>query len=147
MLKKDFVSKKFIYQKALIISMAKKPAKKPYRKQNTIRKTVLKDVQFDRPLFIVFVAALILLLSLVIYSKYGINIQETQQTINPGNECLIDSDCPQVRCPGMKSTCENGFCVVRKTDPNAPRCIDLKNPLCGNGICESDEQNRCSEDC
>ncbi len=69
---------------------------------------------------------------------------------NPvGNECVFDSDCPKYRCPNVRASCIEGFCKPIDIDNGeVTRCIDLKNPVCGNGVCEGGEKNgSCSQDC
>lgn len=121
-------------------------------------KKVLKEpkVKFDNSLIMVFLAALILLISFALYSNYNIKeeykelAQEEEIIEEPillGDECTADSDCPQPKCPGMEGKCKNGYCIVRRVSPATTKCFDLKATVCGNKVCESDEKNRCSEDC
>lgn len=63
----------------------------------------------------------------------------------PGDECSENSDCPQSTCTAVNALCEKGYCVFRKTGPKS--CADFKNQVCGNGICEANEKDRCPEDC
>lgn len=121
-----------------------------------MKKKVFRDVKFDSSLILIFLAALILLLSFAIYSKYGIELpdeeyeellEEIEEITLEGDECTIDSDCPQPRCPGMEGMCENGYCIVRQTSPTTTKCFDLNTPVCGNKVCEGDEKDRCPEDC
>ena len=67
---------------------------------------------------------------------------EDVEDITLGSECNSALDCPQPRCPGVRALCNNGFCII---EGSASRCIDLKMPVCGNGICEDGEQ--CPQDC
>ncbi|MDP2909384.1 MAG: hypothetical protein Q8N77_06290 [Nanoarchaeota archaeon] len=120
-----------------------------------MKKPLLK---FDYSLIMILLAALIFLISFLVYSyKYpGIPVEEYLQeipeefideTILMGDQCLYDADCPQPRCPGMSTVCENGYCITEQTEPVAARCIDLQTPICGNNICEGDEAITCPEDC
>lgn len=112
-----------------------------------------KDIKFDRSLIMVLLAILILTISFIVYSNYSIQLDlepdgETVLKTPQGDECIVNSNCLQPRCPGMKGLCENGYCVVRQIGPSTTKCIDLKTPICGNNICEADEKDtRCKEDC
>ncbi|MFH1210295.1 MAG: hypothetical protein V1645_00080 [archaeon] len=65
-----------------------------------------------------------------------------------GSECVADSDCPAYRCPGVKAACIGGFCKPVDLKGEVTRCIDLRNPVCGNGVCEGDEKDgSCPRDC
>jgi len=64
------------------------------------------------------------------------------------NECVVDADCPQYRCPGVLASCISGFCKPVDIKGEVTRCIDLKNPVCGNSVCEGPERNgSCPVDC
>lgn len=125
--------------------MKKKVSKK--RRKAIAKKTPFKDIKFDRSLIMILLAILIMIFSFIIYSHYSIEIPPKEEIMYAGDECVTNSDCPQPRCIGMKNLCENGYCVVRQTGPTTVRCIDLKTPVCGNGVCEADEKDRCPEDC
>lgn len=121
-----------------------------------MKKKRLTDVKFDSSLILVFLAALILLLSFAIYSKYGLEmpdeeyeelLEEIEGVTPEGDECTTGSDCPQPRCLGMEGKCENGYCIVRQTSPTTTKCFDLQATVCGNKVCEGDEKDRCPEDC
>ena len=109
----------------------------------------LQNVRFDSSLIMILLAALILLISFLLYSNSS--MKTPTETINEGNvfgsECTVDSDCPQPRCLGMKGLCENGYCTIEQISPSATICIDLQTTLCGNSICEADEKETCPEDC
>lgn len=125
--------------------------KKEIKKSKPAAKILFKDIKFNRSFITILLAILIIILSFIIYSHYTIEIPpEEYEEIIPaieGDECITDSDCPQPRCMGMKNLCENGYCIIRQTAPAAVKCIDLKSPVCGNGICEAEEKNKCPEDC
>ncbi len=109
----------------------------------------LQNVRFDSSLIMILLAALILLISFLIYSNS--NMKTPTETIEEedffGSDCTVDLDCPQPRCPGMKGLCENGYCRIEQISPSATRCIDLQTTLCGNSICEAEEKETCPEDC
>ncbi len=109
----------------------------------------LQNVRFDSSLIMVLLAALILLISFLIYSNSSMKTPtETIEEENFfGSECTVDSDCPQPRCPGMKGVCEGGYCIIKQTGPSTAKCIDLQTTLCGNDICEAEEKETCPEDC
>ncbi len=106
-----------------------------------------QDIRFDSSLIMVLLAALILLISFLVYSNYGLRTptEETEEVVF-GSECTADLDC-QPRCPGLKGICDNGYCIIEETAPSTTRCIDLQTPVCGNSICEAEEKNTCPEDC
>lgn len=106
-----------------------------------------KDIKFDRSLIMILLAILTIIFSFIIYSHYSIKIPPKEETMHVGDECITNVDCPQPKCVGMKNLCENGYCVIRQIDSTTVRCIDLKVPVCGNDICESDEKDECPEDC
>ncbi len=107
-----------------------------------------EDIKFDRPLVFVLSAALIMLLCFVVY-HYKTNMPQEfpEETLFLGDECTIDMDCLQPKCPGMEGICEDGYCIIQQTGPTAAKCIDLSAPVCGNDICEADEKDICSTDC
>lgn len=109
----------------------------------------LQNVRFDSSLIMILLAALILLISFLIYSNSSMKTPtETIEEENVfGSECTVDSDCPQPRCPGMKGLCENGYCRIEQISSSATRCIDLQTTLCGNRVCEAEEKETCPEDC
>jgi len=130
----------------------KKKAKKISQAKRIAQKLSFDDVRFDHSLVMVFLAALVFLISFLVYSSYDlVPIEEYELAIEeplpPGDECVTDSTCPQPRCPGVKGFCENGYCVVRQVAPSAVKCFDLKAPICGNNVCEGGEMERCPEDC
>lgn len=111
-------------------------------------------LKFDYSLIMILLAALIFLISFLVYNyKYpGVPVEEYVQEITgeetpTGNQCTDESDCPHPRCPGMSTVCENGYCITEQTGHAAARCIDLQTPICGNNICEGDESITCQEDC
>lgn len=109
----------------------------------------LQNVRFDKSLIMILLAALILLISFLLYTNYNIktSTETTEEEIIFGSECTVDADCPQPRCPGMKGVCDSGFCIIGQISPSATRCIDLQTTLCGNNICEAEEKETCPEDC
>ena len=132
--------------------MRKKRKRKSIKKaaEQLIPPIPFKDIKFDRSLVMIFLAALIFLISFILYSSDKIPIEEYEEFIvEPirGDECITDATCPQPRCPGTKGFCENGYCIVRQITPTTVKCFDLKAPICGNAVCEADEMDRCPEDC
>lgn len=125
------------------------------RKKKTLPKLIapipFRDIKFNKSFILILLAILILVISFILYSNYGTDLKEyeiiIEKPLPPGDECILDSDCPQPRCPGIKSFCETGYCITREITPSKTRCIDLKIPVCGNEICEGNEEIICPEDC
>jgi len=130
----------------------KKRVKKRSRKASKTQLKIpqpFKDIKFDSSFVVILLAVLILILSFIIYSHYGITAPKEvqEEEIPQGHECTADMDCAQPKCPGMKVICENGFCIVKSIGPIPIKCFDLKVPVCGNGVCEGDETVNCPRDC
>ena len=62
----------------------------------------------------------------------------------PGDECSVDSDCPNSECDVISSVCNNGYCVFEKKGTKT--CSDFEGSICGDNVCE-DEDKRCPRDC
>jgi len=111
-----------------------------------------KSITFDKGLFTAFVAALVLIVAFLAYSHYvskptGFeDVEQIMEELN-GDECVKDSDCPQPRCPGVRSVCDDGYCYFMQAASPPVKCIDLRTPICGNGICEDGERSECEDDC
>ncbi|MBU4502852.1 MAG: hypothetical protein KKA79_09730 [Nanoarchaeota archaeon] len=113
--------------------------------EDLIPPIAFKNIKFNKGLFTVFLAILILLLAFLLSSDYILRITPEVESTVQGDECILTSDCPQPRCPGVKNICRDGYCLIWIESPSAAKCIDLKVPICGNDICEGDEE--CPEDC
>jgi putative hemolysin len=63
-------------------------------------------------------------------------------------ECKTDSDCPQVRCSGMRSVCIDGRCKVVDSSGHQTRCVnpwaEMSEELCEN---YSGHWNECGSVC
>jgi len=117
----------------------KKKFSKAKFKKIISKKIPFKDIKFDHSLIIILLAALILIVAFSVYSHYEIQIpselyEEIEAETTPlGDECIINADCPQPRCPGVKNMCEKGFCVIQRVAPARETCYDLQ--VCGNEPC------------
>jgi hypothetical protein len=62
-------------------------------------------------------------------------------------ECKVDSDCPQVRCIGMKSICVDGKCKVVDSNGNSGRCNNAS--VMNKALCENygGHWNECGSAC
>lgn len=106
-----------------------------------------QDIKFDTSLITVLLAALIILISFLVYSSYSMKTPtEEIEDILFGDECTVDADC-QPRCPGIKGICDRGYCLIEELAKGTVRCIDLQMPVCGNRICEAEEEGYCPDDC
>ena len=96
-----------------------------------------------RPLFWVLLVIPVVVLMIIFIP----HTKDAAITPSDENECTFDSDCPVYRCPGVRASCVNGFCKPIDLKGEVTRCIDLKNPVCGNGVCEGNESDSCPNDC
>lgn len=101
--------------------------------------------RFRRPLswvILVFIVFLIIILVVPLTQRNN-SVSEPS-----GDECVVDSDCPAYRCPGVRAACISGYCKPVDLKGDVTRCVDLQNPVCGNGICEGSERDGgCPSDC
>jgi hypothetical protein len=70
-----------------------------------------------RNVIIISILLTALVLSVIFIVKHSIQVLNTAL-------CFTDADCPQPRCPGMKSVCKFGKCIIVDMITNLPtRCV------------------------
>lgn len=91
------------------------------------------------------ILVLIFVLIIILFVPLGKNNSAKKPQVN---ECVVDADCPQYRCPSVRPSCIDGFCKPVDLKGEVTRCIDLQRPVCGNNVCEGTERNgSCPVDC